>query len=169
MSENKRSFWGSVPGLITGIAGLLTGVVGLVTLGVQQGIIGEDADSPATTVPGPAGGAGATPTTEAGAFTVSPTRLKLQPTERETEVTVRNSTRTAAITVRAPEFGGTDRSMFRADAGCTNVRLDPGRSCTLKVLFTPGGPLRTYSANLVVKADGVTASTEVPIEARAII
>ena len=170
-NENKRSFWASIPGLLTGIAGLLTGVVGLVTLGVQQGVIGKDSDSPTTTVtavPG-APGAGGTQTAEAATFRVEPTLVKLTQTEREKTVTVRNPTRTAAITVRAPEFGGPDRAAFRSDAGCTNVRLEPGASCTLKVLFAPSGLLKSYAAFLVVKAEGVTAVTEVPIEASALV
>ncbi len=166
MSQDKRSFWASIPGLITGIAGLLTGVVGLITLGVQQGIIGKDSDSPATTVTtATAGsGAGSTPTTEAARFTVDPTLVRLAATDREKTVTVRNTARSATITVLAPEFGGADRAAFRSDAGCTNVRLAPAASCTLKVLFTPSGLPRQYRASLVLKADGVTPVTEVPIE-----
>ena len=80
MSESKRSFWSTIPGFVTGLAGLLTAVVGLVTVLIQLDIIGgDDSDQPVgttgTTVAGgaPAGG-GATPTTAALAFTVSPAR-----------------------------------------------------------------------------------------------
>ena len=41
-SENKKSFWSSIPGLVTGLAGLLTGVVGLVTVLIQLDVIGGD-------------------------------------------------------------------------------------------------------------------------------
>lgn len=166
MSENKRSFWSSIPGLITGIAGLLTGIVGLGTLAVQQGVVGGNGSTRPATTAAP-GGAGAIPTTstEEGAFSVSPTLLRFQTGEREKDVTVRNSTRTARITVTAPQFSGPDASVFAADAGCTNVRLEPGRSCTVKVLFDPKGLLKSYKANVVLKADGGSGATEVPIEA----
>lgn len=167
MRDGSRSFWSSIPGLITGIAGLLTGVVGLGTLAVQQGIIGKDsASTTATTVSGAVGGAPST--TEAGAFTVNPTALKLLPTEREKEVTVQNSTRTATITVLAPQFSGGDASVFRAETDCSNRRLEAGRSCKVKVLFAPGGLLKSYKTTLVIRADGV-AATEIPIEASTIL
>lgn len=166
MTDGHRSFWSSVPGLITGLAGLLTGVVGLGTLAVQQGIIGKGSStSPTTTVAGgPVAGAGGATTTEAAAFTVTPTLLKLQATQRDASVTLMNATRTATVTVLAPQFSGPDAASFKADAGCTNVRLDVGRSCTLKVLFSPSGLLKTYNATLVLKAEGALA-TEVPVQA----
>ena len=166
MSESKRSFWASIPGLVTGLAGLLTGVLGLGTLAVQQGIIGDGDgdDSPATTVTAPPAGAGAT-TTTAGtpSFTVDPTMVKLGPAEREKSVKVQNTSTTAAITVRAPVLTGPEASAFKT-AGCANERLDPGRSCTVTLTYTQGGPLKAATATLVVKADGVARSTEVPIE-----
>jgi len=167
VTDGHRSFWSSIPGLITGLAGLLTAVVGLGTLAVQQGIIGKGSSSgPTTTVAGAGAvtGAGGPTTTEAPAFTVSPTLLKLQATQRDTSLTVTSSTRTATVTMLTPQFSGTDAASFKVDAGCTNVRLDPERSCTLKVLFSPSGLPRTYSATLVLRADGAPP-TEVPIQA----
>ncbi len=176
MSESKRSFWSSIPGFVTGMAGLLTAIVGLVTVLIQLDVIGGDDDDEATTTTtvagtqgAAAGGGGATPTTELGRLTVNPTLLKLQPTEWEKSITVRNASTTAVVTVLAPEITGADRAVFRADAGCTNVRLEPNRTCTMKVLFTPSGPLKTYSAVLVVKGDRSTPAVEVPIDATTII
>ena len=171
MSQDKRSFFSTIPGLVTGLAGLLTGIVGLVTVLIQLGVLGDDDSSQkvGTTATTTGAGAGGTPTTEAGRFTVSPTLLKLQAAERDKTLTIRNPTATATITVLAPQFSGTDASVFKSDAGCTNVRLEPGRSCTLKVLFSPSGPLKTYKANVVLKADGVNAATEVPVEATTIL
>lgn len=176
MSENKRSFWAGVPGLVTGLAGLLTGVVGLITLLVQLDVIGGDKSktvaSTATTVAGTPttvlGGGGPTVTTEAGRFTVNLTQVKLQPAEREKAVTVTNASSTATITVLAPDISGTDRTVFKTDAGCTNVALPPRASCTVKVLFSPTGPLKTYAADLVVKVDGLKPTT-LPIEASSLL
>ena len=69
------------------------------------------------------------------------------------------------MTVLKPEYTGTDRSAFSTDAGCTNVVLQAGRSCTLKVTLSPSGPLKTYRANLVLEAREISQATEVPVEA----
>jgi hypothetical protein len=175
MSESRRSFFSTIPGLVTGLAGLLTGIVGLVTVLIQLGVIGDDGDdSPVTgagttVVPGAPGGGGGVATTEVGRLTVSPTLVKIQGTQRDAEVKVTNQTRTTKVTVLTPEFDGPDQSVFRADAGCSNVPLDPGRSCTLKVLFSPSGPLKSYRATLVVKGDRGTPDTQVPVEASSLL
>ena len=173
MSENKKSFWASIPGLVTGLAGLLTGVVGLVTVLIQLDVIGGDDSAPTPTTVAPAVGAppvggGATTTTISGQLVVEPTPIKLQATEREKAVTVRNRT-TATVTLQKPEYTGPDRTAFSTDAGCTNVPLRPGASCTVKVTLAPTGPLRTYKASLVLEARELTQVTEVPIEATAIL
>ena len=170
MSERTRSFFSTIPGLVTGLAGLLTGIVGLVTVLIQLNVIGgDDSNNVATTgttvAPAGGGGAGAATTAAAGGrITVDPASLKLAPTEREKTLTVRNEG-PGPLTVLPPEFDGTDKTVFRTDAGCTNKRLEAGRSCTLKVLFTPGGPLKSYSAKLVLKGEGATRVTEVPVDA----
>ena len=162
MSENRKSFWSSIPGLVTGQAGLLTGIVGLVTVLIQLDVIGgEEAGTPSaavsTTVLPSA-------TTISGRLTVEPAALRLGATEREKTLTVRNLTN-APLTVLKPEYTGTDRAAFAPDAGCTNVVLPAGRSCTLKVTLSPTGPLKTYKANLVLEAKELAQATEVPVEA----
>ena len=177
MSENKKSFWSSIPGLVTGLAGLLTGIVGLVTVLIQLDVIGgDDADTPnaaVTTTVAPGGTAGTTggagsATTISGRLAAEPTSLKFQPTERDKTVTVRNLTN-ASLTVLKPEYTGADRSAFSTDAGCTNVVLPAGRSCTVKVTLSPSGPLKTYKANLVLEAKEIPQVTEVPVEASTIL
>ncbi len=175
MSENKRSFWSSIPGLVTGLAGLLTGIVGLVTVLIQLDVIGGDDPGDtgvATTVPqvgAPAGGGGGTtPTTEAGRITVNPMSLKLAGSEREKELTVRNDSVTTAVTVLTPQIEG-DRTVIRTDAGCTNIRLEPGRTCRLKVLFAPTDLLKSYAATVVLRADGAPRAVDVPVDASALL
>jgi hypothetical protein len=172
MSENRKSFWSSIPGLVTGLAGLLTGVVGLVTVLIQLDVIGGDnggtPNAAVTTTVAPGGTAGTTggagATTISGRLAVEPTSLKLATTEREKTLTVRNLSN-GSLTVLKPEYTGTDRSAFSTDAGCTNVVLPAGRSCTLKVTLSPTGPLKTYKANLVLEAKEIPQATEVPVEA----
>ena len=175
MTENKKSFWSSIPGLVTGLAGLLTGIVGLVTVLIQLDVIGggDDAATPAgvtTTVAagtggttGTSGATGAT-TTVSARLTTDPTSLKLATGEREKTLTVRNLSSTP-LTVLKPEYSGADRAAFSTDSGCTNVVLPAGRSCTLKVTLSPSGVLKTYKANLVLEAKEIPGATEVPVEA----
>ncbi len=176
MSENKRSFWATIPGFVTGLAGLLTAIVGLVTVLIQLDVIGgEDSDdagveTTTTTVAGGgsgAGGGGATATTDAPRFTVSPTTLDFKPADpREKKVTVRNTSESASLTVAPPRVSGQDQGQFSATSGTCGAPLRAGLSCELVVTFAPAGPLRTYSAVLQVTAAGargeevrLTAST----------
>lgn len=166
MSDGRRSFWSSIPGLITGLAGLLTGVVGLGTLAVQQGIIGgKDSAATTTTAVGatPAGG----PTTtaaEAASFSVDVSRIQFQAGDRQKKVKVTNPTRTATVTMQAPTFQGSEPSVFSADNGCTKKQLGPKEDCTVTITFAPAGLLKAYTATLVLAASEVTAATEVPIQ-----
>jgi hypothetical protein len=162
MSENRKSFFSTIPGLVTGLAGLLTGIVGLVTVLIQLDVIGGgDSDGPspavATTVAGstatdgrPAG----TPTTQAPEFTLSTTNLEFKLTDpREKEVTVRN-TGSAPLTLSPPRVEGPGRTQFAATLGTCSGPVPSGSRCTIRVTFTPDGPLKTYEAILEVTAAG---------------
>lgn len=156
MSDGRRSFWSSVPGLVTGVAGLLTGIVGLGTLAAQQGIIGKDADSTTTSVTSAA--------TEAGTFSVDPPRLEFRATDpREKVVTVRNTSGAAALTMSQPDVTG-DTDRFSATFGtCSNAPLAPNLSCTVKVTFRPGNGLEQYRATLQIRAAGAPRGAEVAL------
>ena len=175
MSENKQSFWSTIPGLVTGLAGLLTGIVGLVTVLMQLDVIGgDDGGTPnaavtTTVVPGgtagtTGGAGGGSGTTISGRLTVEPTTLKLATGEREKTLTVRNAS-SAPVTVLKPEYKGRDSTAFTVDSGCTNVNLRVGASCTVKVQLAPSGPLKTYEASLVLEAREIPQVTEVPVTA----
>jgi hypothetical protein len=175
MSENKKSFWSSIPGVVTGLAGLLTGIVGLVTVLIQLDVIGGDNDGTpnagvATTVAGqaPAGGGGAVTTTISGRLTAEPTPVKLPTGARETTLTVRNNA-TAPVTVLKPEYKGRDSTAFSVDSGCTNVALRVGASCTVKVQLSRSEPLKTYEASLVLEAKEISQVTEVPVTASTVL
>jgi hypothetical protein len=186
MSEDKKSFWSSIPGLVTGLAGLLTGVVGLVTVLIQLDVIGGKGDSTpnavVTTTVAPGGtagttggtagaagaGAGGTTTTISGRLAAEPTPVKLATGARETTVTVRNSA-TATVTVLKPEYKGRDSAAFSVDSGCTNVALRVGASCTVKVQLSRSEPLKTYEASLVLEAKEFSTVTEVPVTASTVL
>lgn len=174
MSENKQSFWSTIPGLVTGLAGLLTGIVGLVTVLMQLDVLGGNGDSTpsaavtTTVVPGgpagSAGGGGGSATTISGRLTAEPTTLKLATGEREKTLRVVNNA-SAPVTVLKPEFKGRDSSAFSTDSGCTNVALRAGASCTVKILLSPGVGLKTYEASLVLEGKEISQVTEVPVTA----
>ena len=179
MSETKRSFWASVPGLVTGIAGLLTGVVGLVTVLIQLNIIGGDkaggdkasSDKPAVSATTLAP-SGTTPTTaEVGSFTVAPKPVTFGPTDKVKTVTVKNTSDSASITLQPPRVTGDNATQFTAAFDtCSGAPLKPGLSCTLKVTFTPAGPLGNYKATLQVQpAAGAVRADEVPLTASSLL
>ena len=171
MSEQKRSFFSTIPGLVTGLAGLLTAIVGLATVLIQLGVIGGDDSSGTSTDPtttlAPGAAYAVTPTTEMPRFTVNPATLDFKPADPpEKKVTVRNTSSAATLTVDAPRVVGTDRDRFTARTGTCTGPVRPGTSCELSVTFTASGPLRSYSASLEVTATGargeevrLTAST----------
>lgn len=168
-----RAFFSTLPGVVSGVAGALTAIVGLLTVSVQLGWIGgDDGDnggSPSattTTVTG-GGSAGGSATTSGGTglLAVSPPRLTFAALgSKEATVTVRNDGN-GPVTLRPPTLDGPDRAQFSAAySGCPATPLEPGRSCPLRVTFSPtrGG---RYQATLVVApASGATKAVEVAIE-----
>lgn len=177
MSDGRRSFWSSVPGLITGLAGLLTGVVGLITLLVQQGVIGHDsanksssAGTSTTVTSTVAGGtAGAAPggnSTAGGRFGLSPGSLDFQPTDsKQKPVTIRNTGSTDLTNVQAT-VTGPDSKVFSVAIGDCTGRVVANLSCTVNVTFTPPpGALKKYTATLQVTASGATSGDEAALTA----
>ena len=173
MSENKRSFFSTIPGLVTGLAGLLTGIVGLVTVLMQLNVIGGDQETRSTgsTADAPAGGgAGATTTTEAGTFTVSPSSLNFGPTDpKEKVVKVTNTSDSAKLTVEAPKVTGKDADRFTASRGDCSGPLAPNLSCNVRVTFAPNAALRSYEATVQIKATGAPRAAEVKITASSVL
>lgn len=174
MSENKRSFFSTIPGLVTGLAGLLTGIVGLVTVLMQLNVIGGDEDTRSTgsTADAPAGGGagGATTTTEAGTFTVSPSTLNFGPTDpKEKVVKVTNTSDSAKLTVQAPDVTGKDADRFTSSRGDCSGQLAPNLSCDVRVTFAPNAALRSYEATLQIKATGAPRAAEVKITASSVL
>lgn len=180
MSDNKRSFFATIPGLVTGLAGLLTGIVGLITVLIQLDVIGGDNDTVQTTGAttttvtadggtSSGGGSGASPTTEVPRFAVSPATLDFASGGPRTQtVRVTNESNTASLTVLPPDVTGKDAGQFSASSGTCNAPVGAGLSCELRVTFAPAGPLRTYEAVLEVSAQGARAR-EVRITASSVL
>ncbi len=166
MSETKRSFWASVPGLVTGITGLLTGVVGLVAVLIQLDVIGGDgaSDRPATTATTLAT-SGTTPSTEVGSFTVIPDPLTFGPTDPKVKtVTVKNTSATVSISLQPPKVTGDTAQFSAAFDTCSSAPITAGLSCTVKVTFSPSGALGNYKATLQIQpASGAVRADEVAL------
>ena len=166
MSDSRRSFFSSVPGILTGTAGIITAAVAAAGLATQQGWIGDSSDSGTSGgAAGAGGGAGTGGDAEASrpTFSVSPDTLEFEPVgAKEAAVKVTN-TGEVSLRVNEPTVTGADAGQFRASAGTCDEAVDPGRSCELNVRFTakPG----TFEATLLVTARGAAKATEVPIEA----
>jgi len=184
MSDSKRSFWSTIPGVITGVASVLTAIVGLLTVSISLGWIGskdsgsKTASNGATSATTSSLGAssstvfGATTTTVFGRTSttlgtaLSP--LQATPTEltfdslgtRDQQVTVRN-TSAASVSLRKPTIAGVDSSQFTATDLTCGSRLDANRTCEVKVTYlaTKTG---SSTAKLVVQPDGPPA-LEVPL------
>lgn len=163
MSDDHRSFWSSVPGLITGLAGLLTGIVGLGTLLVQQGVIGKDSKTPTTTQVSPST---SNTVVDPGSFTVTPTTLDFQPVDpKEKAVTFKNTSGSAALTLSSATVTGPDKDRFTVSLGTCTSSVPANLTCTLKITFTPSGGLKRYSATLQVLAAGAPQGAEVALTA----
>jgi len=186
VSDHKRSFWSTVPGLVTGLAGLLTGIVGLITLLVQLGVLGggsgngsaNQPDNTATTTsstisgaagaPGSGGGGSATSIAEPATFTVTPTALDFPPSDaKDKTLTVKNTSTNAGLTDVRANVTGSDADRFSVSLGTCTGRVAANLSCTLQVKFTPasGAALKKYSATLQVTAAGATRGAEVSLTA----
>ncbi len=166
MSDSRKSFFSSVPGILTGTAGIVTAAVAAAGLAAQQGWIGGDSGD--GTSGGPAGvGAGTAeqgdPTPGRPTFSLSPTALEFEPVgDKEAGVKVSN-TGEVSLRLNEPTITGADAGQFRASSGTCDEALGPGRSCELNVRFTakPG----RFEATLVVTARGAAKASEVPIVA----
>ncbi len=170
MSDGK-SFWSTVPGVITGVASVVTAIVGLLGISVQAGWIGggggdetvaSSTDGATTT----AAGAATTPSmpVTAGDFAVEPASVTFEPLKsKQATITVRN-TGDVSLSMRTPTVSGSGAASFKAaDVNCTRASLAPGRSCELTATFAPPGP-GEYSAVLVVAASNAPRQVEVDLK-----
>jgi len=165
--QEKKSFFSTVPGLITGLAGLLTATVGLITVSTQMGWIGgngngngRDADqptattaAPGATTPGQVGGAPGT-TAPALSFTVSPRQVTFGGISgNEQRVTVQN-TGTGPLRLDV-SLTGANRDQFRIAQNDCTATLNAGLSCVVTVNFVATRQGES-TANLAVQPVGGT-------------
>jgi hypothetical protein len=171
----KRSFWSSAPGIITGLAGLLSATAALVGLLVTFGVIGgkdsasKDSGAATEQTAVDSGGSTATTTAVTPTFTVDPTTVTLdQLLAKEGKVVVKN-TGDVPLSVQSPVLRGGDAAQFAAaDVSCTDAKIPVGDTCEMKVTFTPKANGR-YSATLVISVTGTSKSAEVALRGSALL
>ncbi|MDQ6910680.1 MAG: hypothetical protein M3Z84_07870 [Actinomycetota bacterium] len=154
----KRSFWSSAPGIITGVAGLLSAMAALVGLLVTFGVIGgKDSNTKATSggtaaqAPNQPNGSTGTTTAVTPTFSVSPKDVKLNLVAREGKVTVSN-TGESPLSVRSPVVSGSGAAQFAVkDLSCTGTEIGLGDTCQMAVTFTPGTTESDAKLTITVK------------------
>jgi hypothetical protein len=172
MAEGKKSFWMTVPGLISGIAATVTGLAVLIPL--LLGVGGKHTNknsasqnsSPGVTSTSTAGGStggtsgpGSTPlpTDSASGSTSSPLGITADPSSvnvtgkaADATVTFTNPGSTD-VTIDKVEITGANASAFSvASTTCGNgSTVSPNQSCQVMVHYTPPA-LGSASASLVV-------------------
>ncbi len=177
--QEKKSFFSTVPGLVTGAAGLLTGVVGLLTVSTQLGWIGDDGDgssdqpaaqSTATTVrPGSGGGStasgGTTGTTVPNlAFEATPRQITFGGIGGDDQVvTVRNSGN-GPIRFEPFEVTGPNRDQFRIGQNDCGSTLNAGRTCTLTVTYLKTRAGDSTAILVIEPADSPPPAQEIPLK-----
>ena len=170
MSTTTRSFWSTIPGLVTGLAGILTALVGLGALLVSLGVIGDkDSGSPSTQSPaakssgtsGATSGSGATDgSAEKVSFTVNRSDLALTAVKTTDVITVTNQGN-VALAVNKPELSGDDADKFTVDAtDCTATRVPVNGSCVLEVTYKGG---LDASAVVAVSADDTSETAKITL------
>jgi hypothetical protein len=166
--ETRRSFFATTAGIVTGLAGLITAVVGLLTVGVQLGWFGsDDAAKTDTTGGGQPAASTTAPANLAANFTVDPAEVTFQVVgPRESLVTVRNIG-PVAISWRPPSVTGADRSAFTGTDVSCGARLDPNRTCQVRVRFAPGRS-GDFTATLVLQPENGLAQ-EVKLVGKALL
>ena len=149
-TDQRRSFFATTTGVVTGLAGAITAVVGLLTAGVQLGWWGSDGNG------GGGGGTSVTTTATSGAqaqLRVDPSSVKFEVLgPKEQVVTVRNQSTTAPVSLRPVSVSGPDRAAFTASDVSCGSRLDPGRTCDVRVRFAPSRS-GDFAGRLVVQPD----------------
>ncbi len=174
--SDGKSFWSTVPGVVTGMAGVISAIVGLLGISVQLGWIGGDGNgnqasssdgvstTVAATVPGTPTTRSSSPTTTAkGEFAVEPASASFEPLKpKEAVVTVEN-TGDVPLAMRRPTIDPASTAFTVAAEDCSSSTLPPGRSCDVTVVFAATQP-GDYTAKLVVAATNAPRQVEVDLK-----
>ncbi|MDQ6928257.1 MAG: hypothetical protein M3159_06285 [Actinomycetota bacterium] len=165
----KRHFWSSAPGIITGVAGFLSATAAVVGLLVTFGVIGgkdsssnKDTGTVTDQTSTASGGPTATTVAAAPTFSVTPTSLVLKSLAPSGKVVVKNTGETD-LSVQTDLQGDGAAQFAVKDAPCTNDKIPAGASCEMTVTFTPNG-IGQYSAKIVIKVKGASKVSEISLQ-----
>jgi|GEM_PF-4155358 len=170
MSDGK-SYWSTVPGVVTGVASIVTAIVGLLGISVQAGWLGGDDnqassnDGVATTIASTLPGATSTTVVagKQGEFTIEPDSVTFESLgAKEATVVVRNIG-DVPLTVRKPTISVGATAFAASDVTCTASPLPPDSRCEIKVTFTATQP-GAYAGVLAVAAANAPKQVEVDLK-----
>jgi len=172
--QEKKSFFSTIPGIVTGTAGLLTGVVGLLTVSTQLGWIGDgdgsgDADQPAaesTATTMPAGSGAASPGTTAAAlsFTVNPRQITFGGLAGDDQQVTLENTGNGVIRFDPFTVTGANRDQFRIGQNDCSAGLNPGRTCRVTVTFLMTRTGESTGTLVVQPAGTSPPAQEIPLK-----
>ena len=121
--SDRKPFWSSAPGVVTGIASIVTAVVGLLGISVQAGWIGGDdkstvssssGDAVATTTLSTVRGATTTVVTaKQGEFAVDPESVTFEPLKAKVATVAVKNTGDVPLTMRPPNLTGSGEASLR--------------------------------------------------------
>ncbi len=150
----ERSFWSSIPGVLTGLAGILTAVVGLLGLALSQGWIGDG-----TAEEEGDGGGG---DTEVVRISADPERIDFRnPVGGETTSVAVTNQGTQPVTVSTGREGDGAEAFTIDDGDCTRSQIPSGGECKVEVMFDAGPG--QHEATLVISANDDEQVQEVPL------
>ena len=165
MASDRKGFWQSTAGVVTGIAGVITGGGAIVGALAGTGVIGGGS-SATTSMPGPSmavttargSSGGGSSGSGAGKLSVSTRSLNfgslVGPLGHKTQDITVSNTGSAPLDGIRVSITGDDKDDFEAkDVSCGDGQLRPDADCKVEVTFAPSSKPKDSSATLVVRAD----------------
>ncbi|MGH2772809.1 MAG: choice-of-anchor D domain-containing protein [Actinomycetota bacterium] len=148
--SQKKSFWGSLPGFMTGLAGIITAALGVV--GVLNANSGQPGDSPSA--PSPSG----SPSRQAGraGASLSPTELSFGSeavvASSDTLTLTLTNTGEKKLNVEGADLGGSDASQFQiVEDECSKEQSVPAEGeCRIDLRFAPSS-VGNFRAKLTIR------------------
>jgi hypothetical protein len=172
MSEQK-SFWSTIPGVITGTATVITAVLGLLSILRGGSSTPTSALQSPQTSPSPSASPSPSTTDTPGSSSTVQAEARVTLTPRtvdfgthapgqasdELSVTLTNSG-TREVVVQLVEVAGADASLFEiTQDGCQGTTVQPSYDCQISLRFTPRS-VGEFRATLDVEHDGPNSPAE---------
>jgi hypothetical protein len=171
----KRNFWTTIPGFLTGTATVISAVLGLLA------VFGWGGDSKTNSSPTPVVTESPSPGTDSGdrdsgggGVEEGETRVRLSPQSvdfgrqnvgspsPEQNVTVTN-TGTQEVAITSVEITGADSALFQIASNDCGDMVQPEYDCKVALRFTPQAA-GNFRATLVINHDAAEGPTDVTLQ-----